>query len=171
MPAVRLEARGRGSVTPTALTSLSGRGTPATAAAALPAAIPPDRRSAGPELLDVTCGAAEVQDGVLGPQPPNKIVGPPSVAPLPSTLGSWSSATRPSSRAISAVPGRLRSARHCRQGDMPWLDGVERQFCRADHLAAGRKQQRRDHDGGTEGLLGHIHRSARIGMAAVRIGE
>jgi hypothetical protein len=35
----------------------------------------------GLELTDVTCGAAEVQDGILGPQPSDKILGPPSVPP------------------------------------------------------------------------------------------
>lgn len=33
------------------------------------------------DLTDVTCGAAEVRDGVLGPQPPEKILGPPSTPP------------------------------------------------------------------------------------------
>lgn len=37
--------------------------------------------AAGLRLVDVTCGAAEVEDGVLGPQPPSKILGPPSVPP------------------------------------------------------------------------------------------
>ncbi|MFE0377201.1 SGNH/GDSL hydrolase family protein [Streptomyces inhibens] len=35
----------------------------------------------GFELTDVTCGAAEVIDGVLAPQPPSKIYGPPSIPP------------------------------------------------------------------------------------------
>jgi hypothetical protein len=35
----------------------------------------------GLDLTDVTCGAAEVQDGILGPQPSEKLLGPPSVAP------------------------------------------------------------------------------------------
>ncbi|MEV8600699.1 SGNH/GDSL hydrolase family protein [Streptomyces griseoviridis] len=39
----------------------------------------------GLRLVDVTCGAAEVQDGVLGPQPSSKVLGPPS-AP---TAGGW----------------------------------------------------------------------------------
>ncbi|MFJ6570118.1 SGNH/GDSL hydrolase family protein [Streptomyces sp. NPDC091292] len=39
----------------------------------------------GLRLDDVTCGAAEVQDGVLGPQPSSKILGPPSVPPA----GGW----------------------------------------------------------------------------------
>ncbi|MFJ2031715.1 SGNH/GDSL hydrolase family protein [Streptosporangium sp. NPDC087985] len=33
------------------------------------------------DFTDVTCGAAEVQDGILGPQPSQKLFGPPSVAP------------------------------------------------------------------------------------------
>ncbi len=41
--------------------------------------------SLGLSLLDVTCGAAEVQDGIMGPQPPEKILGPPSVPPA----GGW----------------------------------------------------------------------------------
>ncbi|MFG2827850.1 SGNH/GDSL hydrolase family protein [Streptomyces sp. NPDC048434] len=40
----------------------------------------------GFHLRDVTCGAAEVVDGVLGPQPASKIYGPPSVPPE----GGWS---------------------------------------------------------------------------------
>lgn len=39
----------------------------------------------GLNLLDVTCGAAEVQDGILGPQPSKKLLGPPSVPPQ----GEW----------------------------------------------------------------------------------
>lgn len=35
----------------------------------------------GLDLVDVTCGAAEVRDGVLGPQPSGKLLGPPSVPP------------------------------------------------------------------------------------------
>lgn len=35
----------------------------------------------GLRLEDVTCGAAEVRDGVLGPQPSSKILGPPSIPP------------------------------------------------------------------------------------------
>ena len=35
----------------------------------------------GLQLTDVTCGAAEVVDGVLAPQPSHKIYGPPSVPP------------------------------------------------------------------------------------------
>lgn len=35
----------------------------------------------GLDLTDVTCGAAEVQDGILGPQPSAKLLGPPSVPP------------------------------------------------------------------------------------------
>ncbi|MBC3844270.1 SGNH/GDSL hydrolase family protein [Streptacidiphilus sp. 4-A2] len=35
----------------------------------------------GLELDDVTCGAAEVQDGILGPQPSDKLLGPPTTPP------------------------------------------------------------------------------------------
>ncbi len=35
----------------------------------------------GLDLHDVTCGAAEVQDGILGPQPASKLYGPPSTPP------------------------------------------------------------------------------------------
>ncbi|MFF2526082.1 SGNH/GDSL hydrolase family protein [Streptomyces liangshanensis] len=35
----------------------------------------------GLDLTDVTCGAAEVQDGILGPQPSDKILGPPTLPP------------------------------------------------------------------------------------------
>lgn len=35
----------------------------------------------GLHLTDVTCGAAEVEDGILGPQPSSKLLGPPSVPP------------------------------------------------------------------------------------------
>ncbi|MFI5753945.1 SGNH/GDSL hydrolase family protein [Streptomyces sp. NPDC051569] len=35
----------------------------------------------GLRLTDVTCGAAEVWDGILGPQPSAKLLGPPSVPP------------------------------------------------------------------------------------------
>ncbi|MFE1173538.1 SGNH/GDSL hydrolase family protein [Streptomyces sp. NPDC058773] len=37
-------------------------------------------------LTDVTCGAAEVVDGVLAPQPASKIYGPPTIPPA----GGWS---------------------------------------------------------------------------------
>ncbi|SCK37565.1 GDSL-like Lipase/Acylhydrolase family protein [Streptomyces sp. SceaMP-e96] len=40
----------------------------------------------GFELTDVTCGAAEVVDGVLAPQPASKIYGPPTIPPP----GGWS---------------------------------------------------------------------------------
>ncbi|WP_328687561.1 SGNH/GDSL hydrolase family protein [Streptomyces caniferus] len=40
----------------------------------------------GFQLRDVTCGAAEVVDGILGPQPASKIYGPPSIPPE----GGWS---------------------------------------------------------------------------------
>ncbi|WP_329560660.1 SGNH/GDSL hydrolase family protein [Kitasatospora sp. NBC_01266] len=39
----------------------------------------------GLNLVDATCGAAEVQDGILGPQPASKLYGPPSVPPA----GGW----------------------------------------------------------------------------------
>jgi hypothetical protein len=35
----------------------------------------------GLELTDVTCGAAEVEDGILRPQPASKLYGPPSIPP------------------------------------------------------------------------------------------
>ncbi|WP_232246676.1 SGNH/GDSL hydrolase family protein [Kitasatospora mediocidica] len=35
----------------------------------------------GLDLTDVTCGAAEVRDGILQPQPSNKLLGPPSTPP------------------------------------------------------------------------------------------
>ncbi|MFJ2646392.1 SGNH/GDSL hydrolase family protein [Streptomyces sp. NPDC087420] len=35
----------------------------------------------GLDLTDVTCGAAEVRDGILGPQPSQKILGPPTAPP------------------------------------------------------------------------------------------
>ncbi|MDH6137758.1 lysophospholipase L1-like esterase [Kitasatospora sp. MAA4] len=50
-------------------------------------------------LTDVTCGAAEVQDGILGPQPSKKLLGPPTTPPeggwpeKPAQLDSLSPAT------------------------------------------------------------------------------
>jgi len=49
-------------------------------------------------LTDVTCGAAEVQDGILGPQPASKLYGPPAVPPP----GGWRE--RPAQ--IDALSGR-----------------------------------------------------------------
>lgn len=53
----------------------------------------------GLHLHDVTCGAAEVVDGVLEPQPVSKIYGPPSIPPpggwnpIPAQIGALSPAT------------------------------------------------------------------------------
>ncbi|WP_405580702.1 SGNH/GDSL hydrolase family protein [Streptomyces sp. NBC_01190] len=53
----------------------------------------------GLRLHDVTCGAAEVVDGVLAPQPSEKIYGPPSIPPpggwdpRPAQIGALSPAT------------------------------------------------------------------------------
>ncbi|MFH8632741.1 SGNH/GDSL hydrolase family protein [Streptomyces lydicus] len=51
----------------------------------------------GLALTDVTCGAAEVVDGVLEPQPSDKIYGPPSIPPP----GGWSD-LRPQVEALSS---------------------------------------------------------------------